>query len=92
MKNELRENDKNIGEGRLVSVDTCTLLLSVSLTQLSVWFEKSMWARNVVKNLILNYLAVMILGCMIVGTRENSSQSAKKHAPASKLCMCFFLK
>ena len=48
-----------------------------------------MWASNGVKNLVLNYLAVMSLGACSWEARENSSQNAKNHAPAAKLCMIF---
>ena len=51
-----------------------------------------MWARNVIKNIVLNHLAVMILGCMIAGSPRKLSQNAKNPAPAAKLCMYFFFK
>ena len=66
--------------GFMVAVDTLLCF------RLSVRFTESMWARNIIQNLVLNYVAVMLLRRSIVGKSERT----QRIMPLQPIVACIF--
>ena len=75
--------------GFMVAVDT--LLCFRQLISVSIQFTESMRTRNIIQNLVLNYLAVILLGAELREAPKTQVRThAKNHDPAANCCIYIF--